>query len=36
MLRRAGVATASAELLLVRMRAKVDDLCLQREALRED
>ena len=24
---RAGAATASAELLLVRMRAKVDDLC---------
>jgi hypothetical protein len=27
MLQRAGIATASAELLLARMRAKVDDLC---------
>lgn len=29
-----GVATASAELLLLRMRAKVDDLCRERDALR--
>jgi hypothetical protein len=34
MLQRAGVSTASAELLLTRMRAKVDDLCREREALR--
>jgi hypothetical protein len=34
MLRRAGVGSASAEMLLVRMRAKVDDLCRQRESLR--
>ncbi|MCK1302019.1 hypothetical protein IVB33_11405 [Bradyrhizobium sp. 24] len=33
MLQRAGVATASAELLLSRMRAKVDDLCPERDAL---
>ncbi|MDA9396258.1 hypothetical protein WN73_37725 [Bradyrhizobium sp. CCBAU 45394] len=32
MLQRAGVATASAELLLTRMRAKVDDLCRERDA----
>lgn len=35
MLQRAGVATASAELLLSRMRAKVDDLCRERDALRK-
>jgi len=35
MLQRAGVATASADLLLVRMRAKVDDLCRERDALRK-
>ena len=35
MLRRAGMSTASAELLLSRMRAKVDDLCREREALRK-
>ncbi|WP_271554850.1 hypothetical protein [Bradyrhizobium sp. CCBAU 45394] len=34
MLQRAGVPTAAAELLLSRMRAKVDDLCEEREALR--
>jgi hypothetical protein len=34
MLQRAGLATASAELLLPRMRAKIDDLCLERDALR--
>ncbi|MEY9418050.1 hypothetical protein ABIF69_004492 [Bradyrhizobium japonicum] len=33
MLQRAGLSTASAELLLSRMRAKVDDLCRDREAL---
>ncbi|MGY4600309.1 hypothetical protein [Bradyrhizobium sp. 23] len=35
MLQRAGVATVSAELLLSRMRAKVDDLCRERGALRK-
>ncbi|OSJ18219.1 hypothetical protein BST63_06165 [Bradyrhizobium canariense] len=35
MLQRAGIATASAELLLARMRAKVDDLCRERDALRK-
>lgn len=34
MLQRAGLATVSAELLLSRMRAKIDDLCLERDALR--
>jgi hypothetical protein len=32
-LKRADVSTASAELLLVRMRAKVDDLCSRRAKL---
>jgi hypothetical protein len=35
MLQRAGVPTASAELLLSRMRAKLDDLRRVREALRK-
>jgi hypothetical protein len=35
MLQRAGVTTASAELLLVRMRGMIDDLCREREALRK-
>jgi hypothetical protein len=35
MLQPAGVATASVELLLVRMRAKVADLCRDRDALRK-
>jgi hypothetical protein len=35
MLQRAGVSTASAELLLSRMRVKVDDLCRERETLRK-
>lgn len=35
MLQRARAATASAELLLTRMRARVDDLCREREALRK-
>nr|WP_246754222.1 hypothetical protein [Bradyrhizobium diazoefficiens] len=35
MLQRAGVATASAELLLCRMRAKVDDLRSERDMLRK-
>jgi hypothetical protein len=34
MLRRAGISTASAELLLARTRAKVDDLCNRRAKLR--
>lgn len=34
MLRRAGIATAAAELLLVRMRAKVDDLCNERDEVK--
>lgn len=35
MLQRAGVGTASAEFLLARMRAKVDDLCRERDTLRK-
>lgn len=35
MLQRVGLPTASAELLLVGMRAKVDDLCRQRDALQK-
>jgi hypothetical protein len=35
MLQQAGISTASAELLLTRLRTKVDDLCRQREALRQ-
>jgi hypothetical protein len=34
MLKRAGISTALAELLLARMRAKVDDLCNRRAKLR--
>ncbi|UQR62969.1 hypothetical protein LRP30_40590 [Bradyrhizobium sp. C-145] len=34
MLQRAGILTASAEMLLSGMRAKVDDPCWEREALR--
>ncbi|MFK4384621.1 hypothetical protein [Bradyrhizobium sp. USDA 223] len=34
MLQRAAVPTASAELLLTRIRAKLEDLCRQRDALR--
>jgi hypothetical protein len=34
MLQRAGASAASAELLLSRMRAKVDDLCRERDDLR--
>jgi hypothetical protein len=33
-LQRAGVGTASAEALLGRMQAKVDDLCAQRDELK--
>jgi hypothetical protein len=35
MLKRAGISSASAELLLAHMRSKVDDLCGEREALLE-
>jgi hypothetical protein len=34
MLQRAGISTASAELLLARMRAKIDDLSRERDTLR--
>jgi hypothetical protein len=36
LLQRAGIATASAEALLERMLAKIDDLCVQRDELRKD
>lgn len=35
MLQRTGIPTASAELLLARMQAKVDDLCREQEMLRQ-
>jgi hypothetical protein len=35
MLQRAGVSTASAELLVSRIRAKLEDLCREREAPHE-
>jgi hypothetical protein len=35
MLQRAGLPTASAELLLSRMHAKVEDLCGERDTLRK-
>ncbi|MBB4427861.1 hypothetical protein GGD66_006444 [Bradyrhizobium sp. CIR48] len=35
-LQRAGIATASAEALLGRMQAKVDDLCDQRDRLKSE
>ncbi|MGY4334909.1 hypothetical protein ACVWWG_009377 [Bradyrhizobium sp. LB7.2] len=35
LLQRAGVPTASAALLLSRMRAKVDDLCRELDTLRK-
>lgn len=35
MLQRAGASTASAELLRSRMRAKIDDLCHERDAIRK-
>ena len=34
MLQRAGASTASAELLLTRIRARLEDLCREREALK--
>jgi hypothetical protein len=35
-LHRAGISTASAELLLGRMHAKIDDLCAERERLKRE
>jgi hypothetical protein len=35
-LQRAGISTASAELLLVRMLAKIDGLCEQRDHLKKE
>jgi hypothetical protein len=35
-LQRAGIDTASAELLLGRMQAKIDDLCAERDRLRKE
>jgi hypothetical protein len=35
-LQRAGISTASAELLLGRMHAKIDDLCGQRDRLKKE
>lgn len=35
-LQRAGIATSSAEALLGRMLAKIDDLCVQRDELKKD
>ncbi|WP_018321644.1 hypothetical protein [Bradyrhizobium sp. WSM2793] len=34
-LQRAGIGTASAEALLVRMQVKVDDLCAQRDEMKK-
>ena len=35
-LQRAGIPTASAELLLGRMHAKIDDLCAERDRLKKE
>ena len=35
-LQRAGIGTASAELLLERMLAKIEDLCAERERLKKE
>jgi hypothetical protein len=35
-LQRAGISTASAELLLGRMHAKIDDLCAERDRLKKE
>lgn len=35
-LQRAGISTASAELLLTRMLAKFDDLCAERDRLKAE
>jgi hypothetical protein len=35
-LQRAGIPTASAEFLLLRMQVKIDQLCIKREELKKD
>ncbi|WP_249165639.1 hypothetical protein [Bradyrhizobium sp. AUGA SZCCT0431] len=35
-LQRAGIPTASAELLLLRMQDKIDQLCIKREELKKE
>ena len=35
-LQRAGIPTASAELLLLRMQVKIDQLCIKREELKQE
>lgn len=35
-LQRAGISTASAELLLTRMLAKIEELCAKRERLKKE
>jgi len=35
-LQRAGISTASAELLLARMHAKIDQLCSERDRLKKE
>ena len=35
-LQRAGISTTSAELLLGRMHAKIDDLCAERDRLKKE
>ena len=35
-LQSAGISTASAELLLERMQAKIDDLCAERDRLKKE
>lgn len=35
-LQRAGISTASAELLLARMLSKIDDLCAERDRLKKE
>ena len=35
-LQRAGISTASAELLLGRMHSKIDDLCARRDRLKKE
>jgi hypothetical protein len=35
-LQRAGISTASAELLLTRMQAKIDGLCVERDRLKAE
>jgi hypothetical protein len=35
-LQRAGIPTASAELLLLRMQVKIDQLCIKRQELKQE